>query len=181
MCAVQGSFVPTTYVWDVSQLQDIEVTSPEFKELLVRLYQNLNEIAINLNLKDTGYYTAQEFSNGQLYLRDPALVNSPNLTSPAGNLYRQVIRKVIVFGALPNTAETSVAHGINIMPTTEFTRIYGTANDLTGMNYIPLPYASPILTENISIRVDATNVYVRTGSNRTAFTSSFIVLEWIIN
>jgi hypothetical protein len=33
-----GIFVPTTNVWDVSQIYEIDVTSPQFKELLVRLY-----------------------------------------------------------------------------------------------------------------------------------------------
>ena len=40
-----GAYAPTTFIWDVEQLQHIEVTSPEFKELLVRLYQNLNLMA----------------------------------------------------------------------------------------------------------------------------------------
>ena len=181
MCAFRGSFVPTTYIWDVAQAQDIDVNSPEFKELLVRLYQNLNEIALNLNLKDTGYYTQEEFVNGQLFLRDPALVNNPSLVDPANEAYRQVIRKVILIESLPNTALKSVAHGINVTPTTIFTRIYGSANDLTGNNYIPLPYSSPTAANNIEVNVDSTNVNVITGSNRTAFTNSYIVLEWIVN
>ena len=36
-----GSYIGTTQVWDVSQIYDIEVNSPEFKELIVRLYQNI--------------------------------------------------------------------------------------------------------------------------------------------
>jgi|SRR5690606_19161880 len=180
MCAFKGSFVPTTYIWDVAQLEDIDVNSPEFRELLVRLYQNLNEVALNLNLRDTGYYTSEEFINGQLFLRDPSLVNDPNSTGLPSDLYRAVTRKVIIFGALPNAAEKSLPHGINVTPTTIFTRIYGTANDLTGTNYIPLPFASPVLADNIQVRVDATNVSVRTGSNRTNFTHSYIVLEWIV-
>jgi hypothetical protein len=35
-----GMFIPTTQVWDVSEIYSTEVTSPAFKELLVRLYQN---------------------------------------------------------------------------------------------------------------------------------------------
>ena len=40
-----GAYVVTTNVWDVSQLYSIDVKSPEFQELLVRLYQNVNNIA----------------------------------------------------------------------------------------------------------------------------------------
>jgi len=51
-----GSFVPTTNVWDPSEIYSVDVTSPRFKELLVRLYQNVNLIAVVLNTKDSGYY-----------------------------------------------------------------------------------------------------------------------------
>ena len=33
-----GAFVPTSFIWDVARVGEIEVNSPEFKELLVRLY-----------------------------------------------------------------------------------------------------------------------------------------------
>ena len=62
-----GAFVPTNLIWDVQQLQSVDVNSPEFKELLVRLYQNINNIALVLNIKDTGMYQLSEFVNGQLF------------------------------------------------------------------------------------------------------------------
>ena len=50
-----GSFIPTTQVWDVNEIYSTEVTSPAFKELLVRLYQNINAQSLSLNSKDAGY------------------------------------------------------------------------------------------------------------------------------
>jgi len=170
-----GSFIQTTQVWDVAQLQDVDVTSPEFKELMVRLYQQINNIAVVLNTKDTGQYQLSEFVNGQLYFSDPAL-NSSTALSPQD---RQVLRKVINFGALPNAGTTAVAHGITCTVKTTFTRIYGAASDTAGKNYIPLPYASPIAADNIELKVDATNVTIITGSNRTNFTITYIVLEYL--
>lgn len=170
-----GAFVSTTQVWDVARLQEVDVKSPEFKELLVRLYQNINNIATVLNLKDTGYYALTEFINGQLYFNDPSIP----LTSVSNPAFRQVFRKVIDFGALPNTATKSVAHGLTITSGFRFTRIYATASDPIGMNYIPIPYASPTDANNIELNVDATNVNIITGSNRTAFTTTYVVLEYV--
>lgn len=166
-----GSFIATTNIWDVSELYTTQVTEPAFKELLVRLYQNVNNIAQALNNRDQGYYFLQEFENGQSLFQSPTAVN----ISPM----RQIYRMVINFGALPNTGTTSVAH--NIAPTSAFTftRIYGAASDTTGLNYIPLPYASPTLANNIELNADATNVNIITGSNRTNFTITYVILEYV--
>ena len=46
-----GMMVPTTNVWDVSQIYNLQDISPELRELFVRLYQNLNKMALAVNLK----------------------------------------------------------------------------------------------------------------------------------
>lgn len=173
--ASTGLFIPTSNVWDTAQIYSVDVNSPEFKELLVRLYQNINNIAISVNLRDAGYYNTQEFVNGQIFFPNPAL-SSASSTTP---VFRQVYRKVINFGALPNTGTTSIAHGITVTPTTTFTRFYGASSDTAGNNYIPIPYASPVLANNIELNADATNVNITTGSNRTAFTVTYIVVEYL--
>jgi hypothetical protein len=170
-----GSFIPTTNIWDVSALYSTEVTSPEFKELLVRLYQNINLVALSMNTRDAGYYVMTEFVNGQIFFPNPSLTS---VTTQAPT-FRPVFRKVINFGALPNTGTKSVAHGITITSTFSFTRIYATASDQSGMNYIPIPYASPVLVNNIELNVDATNVNITTGSNRSNFTICYVILEYI--
>ena len=169
-----GAFLNITQVWDVSEVYSADI-KPELKELMVRLYQNLNTMAILLNLKDTGYYHTDEFVNSQLYFPNPALTSA----SPTNAVFRQVYRKVINFGALPNTGTTAKPHGIIVNAATTFTRIYATASDTTGFNYIPIPYASPVLANNIEIKVDATNVTIITGSNRSNFNVCYVVLEYI--
>ncbi len=171
-----GAFIQTTQVWDVLQLEDLDVTSPAFKELLVRLYQQINNIANVLNVKDTGQYQLSEFVNGQVYFSNPAL-NSGTAQYPED---RQVLRKVIYYTtALPNAGVAVIPHGITCTPMTTFTRIYGVANDTTGKNYIPLPFASPTLVDNIELKVDGTNVTITTGSNRSNFTKTYIILEFL--
>lgn len=171
-----GAFLQTTQIWDVADIEQIDVKSPEFKELIVRLHQQINNVVNVLNIKDTGQYQLSEFVNGQVFFSNPAL-SSATVQVPED---RQVMRKVIYWTtALPNAGTVAIPHGITCTPMTTFTRIYGVANDTAGKNYIPLPYASPTLINNIELKVDATNVTIITGSNRTNFTKTYIVLEYL--
>lgn len=167
-----GYFVPTTNVWDQGRIFDIDVNSVEFKQLLVRLYQNINIISLALNMKDTGYYMPNNpFVNGQQFFAAPGDPDQKN--------FRQVFRLLVNFGALPNATTKSVAHGLTITSTFSFTRIYGCASDQSGMTYIQLPYASPTLANNIELNVDSTNVNIITGSDRTNFTVCYVILEYL--
>ena len=170
-----GSFVPTTNIWEVQQLLDTDV-DPKLKELLVRLYQNVNNISISLNTRDAGYYVNQEFINGQIFFPNPAL----DSTTPQTPTMRQVFRLVINFGALPNATTKSVAHGITITSGFSFTRIYATATN-PSTSFIPIPFSSPTLNQNIKITVDATNVNITTAIDYTAYTICYVILEFIKN
>ena len=100
----QAFAVPTTNIWDVSQVYSTNFDSPDqIQELFVRLYQNLNNISLSLNARDAGYYDTMEFLNSQVFFPNPAL-NSSTATTPS---YRSVFRKVINFGILPNAAGQS--------------------------------------------------------------------------
>ncbi len=181
MVATQGTlvglYVPTTNIWDeVGQLQETNVNSPEFKELLVRLYQNINNIALSLNIKDSAYYDTNEFVNGQLFFPDPNLSSSTDTVAT----FRPVFRLVVNFGALPNTGTTSIPHGLDVTSGFTFTRIYGAASDTTGLNYIPLPYASTVdVAHNVELSIDATNVTITTGSNRSNFNQCYVIVEFL--
>ncbi len=144
----------------------------ETSEKDVKLRQYLNEIATATNTKDSGIYDAVETITGQSFLPTFSTQTAASAT------YRTVFRKVIDFGALPNTATKSVAHGITLGTTLSATKIYGAATNV-GTSLIPLPYASPTLADNIELNLDATNVNVTTGSNRTTYTRTFIVVEYI--
>jgi hypothetical protein len=173
-----GAFVPNNWIWDVQQIPEINVNSAEFKELLVRMYQNLNLMNIVLNIKDSGYYNTSQFINGQLFFPNPAL-NSSTAQTPE---FRQVYRLVVNFGALPNTATKTVPHGITCNAQTSFTRIYGCATKPTApFEYIPLPYASATLVNNIELFVDSTNVNIVTAADYSAYTITYVILEYLQN
>lgn len=163
-----GLYVQSTAVWDVARLQEVDVQSPEFKELLVRLYQNVNSIVIALNLKDSAYYVNQEFVTGQLFF------NSVDQTQLG---LRAVFRKVINIGAL-GAGVTTIAHGLAITNTWKFTRIYGVASDTVGFNYYPLPWASAAGATNIELKVNLNNVVI-TNNSGINFTDCYTVLEFV--
>lgn len=155
MARFEGSFVPTTFSGSTSEAYNI--------------------IALVLNTKDSGFYVLEEFVNGQVWFPDPAL----NSSTPKAPTLRQVIRKVFNIGALPNGAGTlSIAHGIPITADTSFTRIYGTTTE-QGNNFLPIPYASAVAADIIELYVDATDIHITVGKDRSMFTKTYVVLEYI--
>ena len=169
-----GLFVPTTNVWDsISELYNVDIKSKEFKDLLVRLYQDVNRISLALNAKDSALYDTTEFVDGQFWF-------NPTITTTTTENMRQNLRMVVNFGALPNTGIKSVAHGITVDANTSFTRIYGVATKPTlPYSYIPLPYVD-VTGANIQLDVNATHVNITTMSDRTAYTVCYVVLEYLI-
>ena len=165
--AETGAFVELTTILDSQSIYDLDPGSDEFKEFLVLLRRSINDIAMVLNIKDSGYYVDTEFVNGQLFFPDPAIDD----TTSTPSAFRQVFRKLINCGALKNNGSTTVAHGLTITADFSFTRIYGVATD-PSTSFIPLPYAHVTDANNISLDVNATNVVITTGSDRTGYTTT---------
>ncbi len=170
-----GAFIPTTYVWDIGQIYSTDIKSPEFKELIVRLYQNMNNMALLLNLKDTGYYILEEYANSQQWFKNPSLSSSTSQQPQ----FRGVFRKVINFGALPNAATKTVAHVIDITSGYSFTRIYGAATKDDQTSFIPLPFSSPTLNENIKLEVTATDISITTDIDYSDYDTTYVIVEYI--
>lgn len=170
--AEYGSFVPTNFIWDIQQVQQIEDISPELKELLIRLYQNLGLMANVLNSKDTGIYDISEFVNSQQFFPNPAYNSSTDVTPVLRPDYRMVIN----FGPLPNNTTKSVAHHIVVNGATIFTRIYATATNPDTLA-IPIPNVSS--SNPVSITVDPTYVNITTTTDMTAYTQVIVVIEYL--
>lgn len=163
-----GSFVQQTPIFDVSQLYQVEVTSPEFKELLVRLYQQVNNVSIVLNNKESSYYIQEEFANSKLFFPTTG-TNQLDL--------RGAFRKVLFTNNLP-AGVTALNHAITIDANTSFVMIYGVANDTIGFNYYPLPFASAGGATNIELRATNTQVII-TNNSGIVFNVVYVVLEYL--
>jgi len=161
-----GSFVPTTNVWDVTRLYETEVNSPEFKELLVRLYQNINNMSLVLNTKVSGYYINEEFVSSKLFY-------NPNSTNPLD--LRPGFVKTINTGAL-GAGLTAVNHDLGVTATWQWISINGAATDTIGLVGNPIPFVGA--AGNIEVSVTSTQVLI-TNTTGIAFTDSQVTIEYI--
>lgn len=163
-----STLIPISNVLDVSRVGNLKADSPEFKSFLTSLAENLNSIMLSINSKDIGIYDDNETITGQSYFNDDS--NEP----------RPGYRKRVVIGALGAIAgTTSVAHDLDSTWSYEFTRIYGVATDPIGKKSLPIPYASATAADIIELSVDSTNVNITVGKDRSAFTITYVVLEYL--
>lgn len=149
----------------------ISVEFPQDSKLLqVVNTETYKRTANAINTKASGLFLTEETASFQQYF-----------TSGDPMQNRDVYRKVIDFGTLPNAGTKSVAHGIAFDANSSLTHLYAAATDPVNLLYIPIPYASPTLANNIEIYLDAANVNIITGSNRSPFTICYVVIEWLKN
>jgi hypothetical protein len=174
-----GSFVPTTQIWQ----------GESDKSLIIKLYLNINRIALVLNTKETGAYYQQEFVTGALLFPNPATGSNSNAPAPTD---RQISRVCINFGALPSAAFPikSVAHNLIVGANWSFLKIYGASTNPTlfntppvpfTLNFIPLPYISVAdPTGNLQLSVDQQYINIETaGTDYSAWTITYIILEFV--
>ena len=128
-----------------------------------------------INSREIAQYQDASISGGEN--RSETITGQAWFVSGDANKFRYGSRTVIDVGALPNNGTISFQHGINITPTTVFTRIYGTAND-PSTSFIPLPFVDTA-GNDIEVNVDSTNVNIITIGDYTAYTTSYVVLEWV--
>ncbi len=138
---------------------DLPKDQDELRSELNDIYQ---AIASSVNNKIGGLYVPQEKINSQQYF------DATNV-----QMFKEVYRMVVDFGALPNNTSKSVAHNIPGWNNKfRLTQAYGAATDPIGLQALPIP------NNGILLLVDATNVTVTTTSNRSAFTATTIVIEY---
>ncbi len=142
----------------------------------MRLYQNINNIVLALNTKDSAFYLNEEFVNGSVFF-------NPLSSSPLE--LRAGFRKVINLGPLAAGAK-AVNHGLPIPVTNpaktnawKFVKINGAASNTTLRVYYPLPFAGAA-GNNIEISLTATQVLVNNASG-VVFTDAYLVLEYVKN
>ena len=148
----------------------LEFVAPEeYKNFRMAVIQREQMTANVLNAKENCQYDTQERLSGQQFFSTQSGINKPRYT----------FRTVINFGALPNNATKSVAHSITTTSTTIFTRIYGSATN-PSTQWIPLPYASvTAVANNLELWVDSTNINIKTGVDYSAYTTCYVVVEYL--
>jgi hypothetical protein len=107
---------------------------------------------------------------------NPATVNFDSANIPAK---RQTYRQVFVLPPTLQGATTLITH--NIANIVAFTRIYGTC--ITNVpDFRPIPYTDTLfVTNQISIKANATQIIVINGTTAPNITSGIIVIEYLLN
>ncbi len=142
----------------------------------LQLRKYLNNISIALNAKQNGFYLEEETPTAGLFIP----IATPN--SSANVKFRPIFRTVVDFGALPNNTTKTVPHGITTTEDYSIVKLQGGATEpgvSTINSALPLPMDGIPNNERVSLEIDATNVIIRTAMNRTNYTRTFIVIEYI--
>jgi len=131
------------------------------------LVESLKQIISTLNTKESGYLALQEvLSCGLLFTN-------------TNNTFRQIFRKVVDFGALPNNTTKNVAHGIAVDSNFRLVNLYLSATNPTALTSFSLQYWSNSATDDIKLNLTSTNVVVVTKSNYSSYTSNLVVIEYV--
>lgn len=151
-------------------LQNTITFSKDDQQFLIQLTALYGQIARYVNSKEIAIYNLAETITGQQWF----VSGNPQLT-------RLTNRKVFQIGSIPTGNISITAHGITGFSTLTFTSIYGTAiTDIVDQR--PIPFASAaVVTNQIEIRVDATNITIVNGATAPNITSAIVVLEYLKN
>ena len=133
------------------------------------LMTHLKKVSQVVNTKTGGLHVPNEKTNGDQYFTE----NNPQK-------FRNVYRVTVDFGYLPNNTTASVAHGINFNNQFSTVKIYGSASDQGNLLYLPLPYPSATNANIIELSLDATNVIIKTGANRSSYYAT-VDIEYLKN
>lgn len=160
-----------------SYLPVYDAVPQKWEEARPFIVEQLKRVAQAINIREIGWFLDEELISGKQFIPSSSSYSSSSSNSQQ---YRTILRKVIDFGALPNTATKSVPHGIVVDSNFTLMQIYGAATDSTGMLSIPLPFVSAASPARpIQLFMTSSDVVVITTENNSNYTRSFIVLEFI--
>lgn len=130
----------------------------------LKLTDSLRTYADGINTRTIGQYYFNEINTG-------SVLSSNN---PQKN--RQLFRKVIDFGALPNSTSKPVHHGLTITNTFQFVKMIAVGNNpnATGTT----PYAIAIPDTNSQLQLDPTDVIITTTADYSSYTNCYVILEY---
>lgn len=157
-----------------SYLPVYDVVPEKWEDSRPFIVEQLKRISNAVNVREIGFFIDEEVLSGK------AFIPSANLTGTSQQ-FRQVLRKVIDFGALPAAGVKAVPHGITFDANFTLVQMFGSATDPVNLFAIPLPYVEILnpLIKGIQLLMDSINVYVVVDSDRSSLTRCFIVIEYM--
>lgn len=138
------------------------------------LVEQLKGISNAINIREIGWLLDEELLTGKAFIPG---VNTLGNSQP--QQFRQVLRIVVDFGALPNTGTKSLPHGVIFDANFTLVSISISATDPVNFLAFSLEYWDNTGTSSITLNMDANNVNVITTSDYSAYTRSFIIIEYL--
>lgn len=154
-----------------SYLPVYDAIPEEWDEAKGFLVEQLKKISNAVNAREIGFFLEEELLSGKSLGR-------PANISGQSDQFRSVFRKVVDFGALPNAALKSVAHGINFDANFTLVAFWAAATDPSGFSAIPIPYATETANGDIELSMDATNINITTSIDYSAYTRCLVTVEY---
>ena len=189
--------LPTTQIWDPSEIEKMDVNTPEFKRFLLSMHQNMNSMAMAVNEKASGTMSSQDTVVGQV---DLGGVNA-STTFPSGKTVFDLYRKVINYGPIENEAggskTFSVPHNIPqslngnlavVSLSCVANRLYGASGGRVVSTPIPFVDAANAAVfsdlRNATVWLDGPNINLRLNGTGNAlweigFNHVFVTIEYI--
>lgn len=153
-----------------------DVVPEKWEDARSFLVEQLKKISTTINIREIGWYLDEELLSGKAFI--PGINNQ--IDDGTSQQFRSVLRKVIDFGALPNSTLKSVPHGILFDNNFTLTFIGAYATDPVSFIALPIPYSDPnTLANSIELNIDSTNINITTGSNRSNFTRCYVTIEYL--
>ena len=87
---------------------------------------------------------------------------------------KPIYQKTVNCGALPNTTEKSITHGISNLKRCIDARGY--AHNPSSEAMLPIPYVGHDATSYVNLSVNATTIFIGTAKDRSSITESYVTL-----
>lgn len=146
---------------NVAYLPTTRIFPFEIKELSIEMNRSYIDIANAVNNRTISIFPS----------------NKPVITGESWfikNQKQQSLRQVFSLTGL-----TSFNHGLNLNNISTITQVRGMFTD--GTNYYPLPYVASTMKmgSQVNVYVSPTQIVILPGVDTPAFSSGFILLEWL--
>lgn len=152
-----------------------DVVPENWNDARAFIVEQLKRLANAVNIREIGWFLDEELLSGKAFIPG---VNALS-TGASSQIYRQVLRKVIDFGALPAAGLKTVPHGISITDNFTLTFLGAYATDPVNLISFPIPYSDGTVMGAVSVFLTATDVGIAVNMDRSTFTRCFVIIEFL--
>lgn len=137
------------------------------------LVEQLKKIGNAVNIREIGWFSDEELLSGKAFIPGATIAgNNPGV-------FRQILRKVVDFGPLPNNSTKTVPHGITFDINFTLISLWAAATDPTNFVAFQIPFVGQNVATSIALLMDSVNFIITTHDNKSTFTRCFVICEYI--